>query len=273
MFFKGGCGLRKILALLLCALMLLGLSACGGEQQSGYRVLETYESEGSYVIAFRKDDALCELITAVMQELAANNTLRTASLTWFGDDLVSLRGQRGAMDELRETVQPRTLIVGVNTANKPLSYADGAGYAGFDVDVANYICGYLGWSMVIRPIGADEIGVQLASGNIDCAMGVPESEMTDSAMKNACSFTPEYLSGKYVLVSRLDGPKSRMGLRGGVLGVMTADMDVLKTNEKFVEKLGSVIYQTGTESLFAALQGGEVEAILVPSPIAAYFMR
>jgi len=269
---KEGCGIRRIIAILLCALMLAGLCACGSSE-GGYRILETYEAEGSYVIAFRKDDALRELITAVMQELAENGTLRTASLNWFREDLVSLHGQRGAMDELRDSVQPRTLIVGVITDNKPLSFETGAGYSGFDVDVANYICGYLGWSMVIRPIGADEIGVQLASGNIDCAMGVPESEMSTGSMKQLCSFSPEYLLGKYVLVARIGGVKNRLGLSGKTLGVLTADIDIFKSNEKFVEKLGNVIYQTGSESLFAALDSGAVDAILVSSPVAQYYMQ
>lgn len=248
-------------------MLLVALTGCG-DATGGLRVIETYESEGGYVMAFRKDDRLCELVAAVMKELAANGTLRTASLTWFGDDRIATKSERGAMDELREDVQPRTLYVGVNTDNMPLSYAEGDEYRGFDVDVANYVCGYLGWSMVVRPIGADDIGVQLASGNIDCAMGVPVAERS-----SAYSYTPEYLSGKYVLVTRLDGPRSRMGLGGKTLGVLTSDMDVLALKPKFVESLGSVIYQTSTASLFAALSAGEVDGILVSSAVAAYYMR
>lgn len=252
---------------MLLAVFLLALTGCDSAT-GGLRVIETYESEGGYVMAFRKDDRLCELVTAVMQELAANGTLRTASLTWFGEDLIATRAEQGAMDELRDSVEPRTLYVGVNTDNMPLSYEENGSYYGFDVDVANYICGYLGWSMVVRPIGADDIGVQLASGNIDCAMGVPVRETSSSY-----SYTPEYLSGKYVLVTRLDGPRTRAGLRGKTLGVLTADMDVLSAKPKFVDSLGGVIYQTGTESLFAALSSGEVDGILVSSPVAAYYMR
>ena len=251
----------------LLAAMLLALAGCGSSA-GGLRILETYEADGGYVMAFRKDDRLCKLVTAVMQELSANGTLRTASLTWFGDDRIAMDAEQGAMDEYREGLETRTLIVGVNTDNMPLSYAEGTEYRGFDVDVANYVCGYLGWSMVVRPIGADDIGVQLASGNIDCAMGVPAAEKSSDY-----SCTPEYLSGQYVLVTRLDGPRSRMGLRGKTLGVMTSDIDVLNQKPKFVAALGSVIYQTSTVSLFAALSSGEVDGILVSSPVAAYYMR
>ena len=99
-------------------------------------------------------------------------------------------------------------------------------------------------------------------------MGVPAAEKT-----SGYSYTPEYLSGQYVLVARLDGPKRRMGLRGKTLGVMTSDIDVLNTKPKFVAGLGSIIYQTSTSSLFAALSAGEVDGILVSSPVAAYYMR
>ncbi len=246
--------------------MLLALAGCGST--GGLRIIDTYESDGGYVMAFRKDDRLCEVITAVMHELSANGTLRTASLTWFGDDRIAMHAEQGAMDEYRDSVETRTLIVGVNTDNMPLSYVENGEYRGFDVDVANYVCGYLGWSMVVRPIGADDIGVQLASGNIDCAMGVPAAEKT-----TGYSYTPEYLSGQYVLVTRLDGPRTRVGLHGKTLGVMTSDIDVLKLKPKFVAALGSVIYQTSTASLFAALSSGEVDGILVSSPVAAYYMR
>ena len=64
-----------------------------------------------------------------------------------------------------------------------------------------------------------------------------------------------------------------MGLRGKTLGVMTSDIDVLNTKPKFVAGLGSIIYQTSTSSLFAALSAGEVDGILVSSPVAAYYMR
>ena len=140
--------LRSALCILLCLAMILALTtACGGG--GGYRIIDEYSGEGSYFIAFRKGDHLRDYITAAMQELAASGALRTASINWFGENLVSVRGQEGAMEELWETKPDRTLIVGIDPTNMPMSYPAGDTYQGFDVDMISYICGYLGWSMVL----------------------------------------------------------------------------------------------------------------------------
>ena len=44
--------MKRILCAVVCACLLAGLCACGGS--SGYRVIDTYSAEGSYVIAFRQ---------------------------------------------------------------------------------------------------------------------------------------------------------------------------------------------------------------------------
>lgn len=259
---------KRIVCLLLCAALLLPVTACGRDA-GGYRMVGSYSSSGDLCMAFRKNDRLCDIISAALQELAANGTLRAASLQWFGEDIIGLKGSAGAMDAYWDDVGERTLFVGVNPNNKPMSYEDGEGYSGFDVDVANYICGYLGWSMVLRPITSDDVLVQLQSGNIDCAMGVVETRLNSSY-----SHSPSYLESQYVLVTSLSGRiRSKAGLKKKVLGVVLADLDVLDEDEKFIQKLDRIIYQSGTDGLFSALRDGEVDGILVSEAVAAYYMR
>lgn len=258
--------LRRTAALFLCLCALLTFSACGGGR--GYRVIDTFSAEGSYVIAFRQDDRICSLVTAALQELAHNGTLRAASYNWFGENLVSVRGAGGEMDEFWPEVEPRTITVGVDVTNKPMSYESAEGYLGFDVDLANYICGYLGWSMVIYPIDPANIAVELQSGNIDMAMGVSETDEVGTL-----SYSPTYLTSRYVLVSGTRGPGSRGAMKGKTLGVTVTDLDILQQDEGFVSGLESVTYQTNTDGLFRALVAGEVDAILVSSVVAAYYMN
>lgn len=259
--------LRKLCCVLVCLCMLTPFSACGGS--SGYRIIDTYSAEGSYVIAFRQDDRLCEFVTAAMQELANNGTLRSASIRWFGDNLVSVRGSGGEMDELWEEVPERVITVGVDITNMPMSYETPEGYVGFDVDLANYICSYLGWQMVIYPIDPEDVDVELQSGNIDMAMGIPESDA-----KSDFSYSPSYLTSRYVLVARVSGRvNDKSAMKGKCLGVVVTDLDVLMQDEKFVESLGSVTYQTNTDGLFQALLSGEVDGILVSSVVAAHYMN
>lgn len=257
----------RLLCVILCALLLAVCASCG--ESSGMRVIDTYSAEGSFVIAFRPGDRLCDLVTAAMAELAANGSLRSASYRWFGENLVSMKGEGGEMNDLWDDVPDRTITVGVDITNMPLSYETAEGYLGFDVDVANYICGYLGWRMVIYPIDPADVGVELQSGNIDMAMGIPESDESDSF-----SYSPSYLTSRYVLVARDSGRvRDRGSLKGRTLGVSVTDLDVLMQDEKFVESLGAVTYQTNTDGLFRALTNGEVDGILVSSVAAAYYMK
>ena len=257
----------RALSVLLCVCLLWSLCGCGGGSE--YRIIDTYSAEGSYVIAFREGDKLCELVTAAMHELAENGTLRSASYRWFGENLVSVKGEAGAMDTLWDQVPSRVVTVGVDVTNMPMSYETPEGYMGFDVDLANYICGYLGWQMMVYPIDPAKVDVELLSGNIDMAMGIPESDEG-----TGFSYSPAYLASHYVLVAQVSGRvRNRSALKGKRLGVAITDLDILQQDEKFVSSLGSVTYQTNTDGLFQALLSGDVDGILVSSVVAAYYMK
>lgn len=259
---------RRILCALLCLALMLPLTACrnvGG----GYRIIDTYSAEGSYVIAFRENDRICELVRAALGELSANGTLRAASLGWFGANLISAKAEEGALDAYREGLETRTVTVGIDITNMPMSYQEGSDYKGFDVDLASYICGILGWSMKIYPINMADVSAELNSGNIDMAMGVSASET-----KSGFSYSQSYLTSRYVLVARSSGwIRGKNALKGKNLGVVLTDIDVLQQDAKFVEGLESVTYQTDTEGLFRALMLAEVDGILVSSVVAAYYMK
>ena len=258
----------RILCLLLCLLLMVPLTACrnvGG----GYRIIDTYSAEGSYVIAFRQDDRISTLVRAALGELAANGTLRTASLGWFGENLISVKADEGALEEYREGLETRTITVGIDITNMPMSYEVNGAYMGFDVDLANYICGYLGWSMVVYPIDPADVSAELNSGNIDMAMGIPASEQ-----QSGFSYSPNYLTSRYVLVARSAGwVRDKKALKGKRLGVVLTDIDVLQQDPKFVESLDSIVYQTDTTGLFQALMNADVDGVLVSSVVAAYYMK
>ena len=258
--------MRKFLTVLLCACLFVCCCACGG---SSYRIIDTFSAEGSYVVAYRQGDRLGEIMTAAMKELADSGVLRSASQRWFGENLVCLRGEKGALDALRGEIHERTVIVGVDITNMPMSYEKDGGYLGFDVDVANYVCSYLGWSMQLYPIDPTKAEVELQSGNVDVVMGVPQTD----EMKTL-DYSPPYLTSRYVLVARVTGSvRDRNAMKGKTLGVAVTDLEVLQTDQKFVDSLGAVTYQTNTDGLFQALLNRDVDGILVSSVVAAYYMN
>ncbi len=259
--------LRPIVCVALCLAMLFPLAGC--DFGSGYRVVDEYSGEGSYYIAFRKGDRLQKFVTAAMEELAASNTLRNLSITWFGENLVNIRGDSDALSEIEEEKPERFVTVGIDTTNMPMSYISGGGYAGFDVELITFICGYLGWGINFYPINIADAQIELNAGNIDIAMAVPEADLSSDF-----DYSPAYLTSQYVLVARAGSHiRRRSGLKGKTLGVAVVDEDILYQNKKFVDSLGSVIYQTNTDGLFQALMKGEVDGILVTSVVAAYYMK
>ena len=258
---------RSILCAALCAVMLFPLAGC--DSGGGYRILDEYSAEGSYYIAFRKGDRLQKFVTAAMQELAASNTLRSISVSWFGENLSNVRGDSDALSAIEEEKPDRFVTVGIDVSNMPMSYVSGDGYAGFDVDLITFICGYLGWGINFYPISIADAEIELNAGNIDIAMAVPEADLSSSF-----DYSPAYLTSQYVLVARSGSHiRRRSGLKGKTLGVTVVDQDVLYQNEKFVKSLGSIIYQTNADGLFRALMRGEVDGILVSSVVAAYYMK
>ncbi len=263
--------LRALVCLLLCAALALPLAACGGGS-GGYRIIDEYSGVSSYYIAFRKGDRLKDYVTAALEELAAGNSLSQASNYWFGEDIITVRGDDNALEELEGDVPQRTVTVGVDISNMPMSYQSAAGYEGFDIDLMSRVCSFLGWSMVVYPIAIADAAIELNAGNIDIAMAVPDSGVTSDV-----DVSPAYLTNQYVLVTRSGSHiRRRSGLKGKSLGVVVSDESVLyqdSKNRKFIDSLGAVIYQTNTEGLFQALMKGEVDGVLVSSVVAAYYMR
>ena len=259
--------LRAALCLALCVVMLIPVCACGSS--GGYRVIDDYSGESSYHIAFRKGDRLKDYVSAAMEVLATSSVLRASSVRWFGEDLIAVDADADAMDPYWDSVPARTVIVGIDLNNMPLSYLSNAGYEGFDVELILQICDYLSWDVSFYPIAMENAEIELNAGNIDIAMAVQ-----DSAVTNNMDVSPAYLTSRYVLVARYGSHiRRRSGLKGKTLGVTVADEKVLYQNEKFVQSLGSVIYQTNTEGLFQALMKGEVDGVLSSSIVAAYYMK
>ena len=74
------------------------------------------------------------------------------------------------LDALGDIPQ-RTFIMGSMRSASPMSYADGDGYSGFDVELAQAVCARLGWMLQYQSIANRNAYVELSSGNVDCAWG------------------------------------------------------------------------------------------------------
>ncbi len=112
---------KRIGALFLSIVLLFLLCACGGSRPVTFKVIAELNQE-EFRVAFRKDDPLCDIVTAAMRELAADGQLSRLSGQYLGADYTCMPALPEALRILEAEVVPgRKLRVGVQEGGAPLS--------------------------------------------------------------------------------------------------------------------------------------------------------
>lgn len=267
----------KRIAALLLALTLCCCAACS-KTVGSYRVVKTLSTE-QFRIGFRDGDQAAVYVNAALKVLAADGTIHSLALKWFGTDNTTFDSDAGALDALGDIPQ-RTFIMGLNEERFPMSYADGDGYSGFDVELAQAVCARLGWTLQYQSIANRNAYVELSSGNVDCAWGGMVLEQTDSKdsknkKKQKMTLTAPYLENRLLLIVRGDS-KYRTGssLKGTtvLLGTDETYMAALSSEEKLMKNFGAAQRVTGgSNACFEALAAGSCAAIVADSAALAYY--
>ena len=170
--------LASLLAVLLAASLPAGLAGCGQGENGSYRVLSVLGAR-RYSVLYRLDDRLASVVDGAMEGLAADGSLAAISLRWLGRDAITLRErEREAAEEPESTA--RTLIVGVEADCVPMAYTEDGALRGMSVDIADALGRALGWEVAYQPVSPAEVETQLASGNIDCALGFDPAAVSDA---------------------------------------------------------------------------------------------
>ena len=133
---------KRIAALLLALALCFSCAACS-KTVGSYRVVKTLGTE-QFRIGFRDGDQAAVYVNAALKVLAADGTIHSLALKWFGTDNTTFDSDANALDALGDIPQ-RTFIMGLNEERFPMSYADGDGYSGFDVELAQAVCARLGY--------------------------------------------------------------------------------------------------------------------------------
>ena len=197
---------KRIAALLLALALCFSCAACS-KTVGSYRVVKTLGTE-QFRIGFRDGDQAAVYVNAALKVLAADGTIHSLALKWFGTDNTTFDSDANALDALGDIPQ-RTFILGLNEERFPMSYADGDGYSGFDVELAQAVCARLGWTLQYQPISNQNAYVELSSGNVDCAWGGMVLDQTDSKdsknkKKQKMTLTAPYLENELQLIVRGD---------------------------------------------------------------------
>ena len=179
-------------------------------------------------------------------------------------------------DGSAEAAADRTkFIMGIDPEYPPFSYlGDDGEYTGFDVEVCQAVCDYLGWELEVFGVNWDEKLVQLDSFECDCVW----SGMTilDSMKEAGYVLSAPYYDNTQVLVVKSDsGLASSKDLAGKDVAVQlgTSGEALLQGDlDELAATFGNIVTCDSFLKCFTELEGGSVDAVFVDMPVAASYV-
>ena len=175
---------KRIGALFLSIVLLFLLCACGGSRPVTFKVIAELNQE-EFRVAFRKDDPLCDIVTAAMRELAADGQLSRLSGQYLGADYTCMPALPEALRILEAEVVPgRKLRVGVQEGVAPLSSSrDDGTFYGLIPDLAELVAQKLGWTFEYMVINSDRTELKYVSLMTAWYFATALAKQYDSAIK------------------------------------------------------------------------------------------
>ena len=168
----------------------------------------------------------------------------------------------------------KVFIMGIDPEYPPFSYlGDDGEYTGFDVEVCQAVCDYLGWKMEIFGVNWDEKLVQLDSLECDCVW----SGMTilDSMKEAGYVISEPYYDNTQVLVVKEDsGLASSADLDGKIVAVQLGTSGEALLNGDLADlaaTVGNIVTCDSFLKCFTELEGNAVDAVFVDLPVAASY--
>lgn len=168
-----------------------------------------------------------------------------------------------------------SFIMGIDPEYPPFSYlGDDGSYTGFDVEICQAACDYLGWELEIFGVNWDEKLVQLDSFECDCVW----SGMTilDSMKEAGYVISAPYYDNTQVLVVKEDsGIASSADLAGKLVAVQLGTSGEALLNDDLADlaaTFGDVITCDSFLKCFTELAGNSVDAVFVDMPVAASYV-
>ena len=171
--------------------------------------------------------------------------------------------------------EKKKFIMGIDPEYPPFSYLGSDGnYTGFDVEVCQAVCDYLGWELEIFGVNWDQKLVQLDSMECDCVW----SGMTilDSMKEAGYVISEPYYYNTQVLVVKADsGIASSEDLAGKVVAVQLGTSGEALLQEDLADlaaTFGNVMTSSSFVACFTELEGGAADAVFVDLPVAASYV-
>ena len=234
--------MKKTLALILAAIMVFSLAACGGQKAAA-------------------DEAAAEAVVEAVAEEAYEEGAADAA--------------EAAAEAVEEAANAK-FIMGIDPEYPPFSYlGDDGDYTGFDVEVCKAACEKLGWEFEVFGVNWDEKLVQLDSNECDCVW----SGMTllDSMAEAGYVLSaPYYDNTQVVLVKKDSGITSSEDLAGMAVAVQLGTSGEALLNGDLADltaTFGDLVTCDSFLKCFTELDGNAVDAVFVDAPVAKAYVE
>lgn len=246
--------MKKIMAAMLTAVMVLGLAGCGAQEA------QTAESQAT---AAESTAAGAESVSA--EETGTEAASETAAETG------SAAAEETGETQTAEDGQARTFTVGFDAEFPPYGYKDDSGeYVGFDLDLAQEVCDRLGWELVKQPIDWDAKDMELDSGAIDCIW----NGFTMNGREDQYTFSSPYVDNSQVfVVAEGSGIATQADLAGKTVGVQkdSSALAALEGDAKaLVDTFGALNQYADYNTAFMDLEAGALDALAIDIGVANY---
>ena len=274
--------MKKFFAFTLAAIMGLSvLAGCGGSapkadtateaaaSDSAYVFLDETLGVESYAIGFRVgEEELANTVSGAVQALVLNGKYDEIGAKYPDiADYLCLKAED--IDEASLPAEGSgdssyTFKHGFDLDYPPYSYLqDDGSVGGFDVELCQAVCEYLGWGYEAVPFNWDAKDMELNAGSCDCIW----SGFTKEGREDMYTWGITYSNNTQgILVAADSGIKTLADLKGKIVGVQTATSayDMLEDSQKELADSFSElkVYETYTVA-FNDLKAGAIDAIAI----------
>ncbi len=174
-------------------------------------------------------------------------------------------------DSLQKVLDAKQLILGLDANYPPMGFTDESGeLVGFDIDVAQEVCRRLGINLVKQPIEWDAKEEELNSGKIDCIWN--GMSVTPERAESMTLSQPYLKNTLIIVVAENSNAKELRDLKGCSIGVQAGSAVVDALMESSIYPDVSVVEYEDNTTLMGDLGAGKVDAILIDSIAAYYFI-
>lgn len=162
---------KKLLAILLTAVCVASLTACGSGNGGGAsdsktaKVIDVDLTSEEYAFGVDKDQPeLLEKVNAFVTKISEDGTLDEICDKYFGD------GEPVAVTSAAFDASKDQLVVATNAAFEPFEYTQGDSYYGIDMEIASMLADELGLELVIQNMEFDAVCLSVGQHQCDIAM-------------------------------------------------------------------------------------------------------